>query len=96
MEPDDAPSRANDTIGRAQRLAGEEHAGCFEAPALFVVRMNVFVPADGIFQPFFARVSKGGLDLGADICLADSAIEIGHEDHGGNLLQKRAILCLEI
>ena len=46
VEPDH-PSIARDhTIGRSQRLAGKKHAGCLKAPALFVVGMNVLVPAD--------------------------------------------------
>ena len=58
--------------------------------------MNVLIPADRIFEPLLAGVPKRGLDLRADVGLADAAIEIGHEDDGRNLLQQRAILGLEI
>ena len=70
--------------------------GRFNAPALLVFGMDAVVPADRIFEPLFAGVAQCRFDLRADVCLADAAIEISHEDDGRNLLQQRAILGLEI
>ena len=70
--------------------------GGFKAPALLIIGMNAFVPAHRIFEPLFARVAECGFDFGADIGLADAAIEIGHEDDGRDLLQQRAVAGFEI
>ena len=96
VEPDRRAVARNDAVRRAQRLAGEEHACCFNAPALLVVGMDAVVPADGIFKPLFARVAERGLNFRAHVGLADAAIEIGHENDRRNLLEQRAILGLEI
>jgi len=58
--------------------------------------MDVPVPADGILQPLFLRKTQRGFDLRADVGFADSAIEICHEHHCGNLLYQRAIAGLDI
>src|SRR5580658_1425545 len=81
MEPDDASIARDHAIGGAQGLAGEEHLRRFEAPTLLVIGMNALIPADWIFQPFFARISESGFDLRAHIGLADTPVEIGHEDN---------------
>ena len=53
MEPDDSTVTRKDAIGRPQRLAGDKHLGRLCAPTSFVVGMNLPIPANGIFQPFF-------------------------------------------
>src|SRR5271154_7377546 len=87
MEPDNAAIARDDAICGAKGLAGEEHLGGFEAPTLLVIGMNVLIPADWIFQPFFARISESGFNLRAHIRLADTPVEISHEDNRGYLLQ---------
>ena len=67
----------------------------FEAPALLVVGMNVFIPADRVFKPLLAGVSQRGFDFGADVCLTDSAVDVGHENDGGNLFKEGTIFGLE-
>src|ERR1700733_13420771 len=89
-------SQWNQINRRSQRLAGEKHSCCLEAPALFVVRMDVLVPANGVLQPLLPRVSQRCLDLRTDICLTDATIQIDHKDYSGNLFQKRAILGLQV
>lgn len=69
---------------------------CFQAPSLFVVRMDAVVTADGIFEPFFARVADSCLDLRAGIGFAGAAVDICHENHGGNLLEQSPIFCFDI
>ena len=96
VEPDNSAVTRHDAVGRAKRLAREKHAGSFNAPALFVVRMNAVVPANRIFEPLFARVAKRRFDLRTDVCLTDTAIEVSHEDDRRNLLEERAILRLQI
>src|ERR1700722_12984605 len=96
VEPDGPAIPCDHTIGGAQRLAGEKHLGGFQTPAPLILRMDVLIPANRIFQPFFARITERCLDLGAYIGLTDAAIEISHEHDRWNLLEQRAILRLEI
>ena len=96
VEPDDAAVARHDAVGGAQRLAGEKHARRLPCSSAACRRDECGIPADRIFEPLFARVAEGGLDLRADIGLADAAIEIGHENDGWNLFEQRAILCFEI
>ena len=70
--------------------------GGFHAPALLVVGMDVLVPAHRIFQPLFPREAQRRFDLRADVRLADTAVEIGHEDDGGNLLEQRAVFGFKV
>ena len=96
MEPDNAAIARNHSICGAQRLAGEEHLGGFQAPALLVIGVNVLIPTDRIFQPFFSRISEGGFDLRAHIRLADTPVEISHEDNRRYLLQQSAVFGLKV
>ena len=58
--------------------------------------MDVVVPADGILQPFRLGEPHDLLDAGAHVGLADAAIEVGHEDHGGHLLDEGPVLGLDV
>src|SRR5579863_1795406 len=58
--------------------------------------MDTVVPANRIFQPFLLREAECGFNLRADISLTDSAIEIGHENYGRNLLYQGAISGFEV
>src|SRR5579859_7721398 len=91
MKPEHAAISRQDTIGRTQRLSSKKHLGRFDAPAFLVVSVNLVVPANRIFQPLFLRETESGLDLGADVSLADTAIEICHENNSGDLLYQRAV-----
>ena len=96
MKPDDAAIACNHSIRGSQRLAGEEHLGSFQAPALLVIGVNVLIPADRIFQPFFSRISEGGFNLRAHIGFADTPVEIGHEDNRRYLLQQSTVFGLKV
>src|ERR1700733_3201590 len=96
MEPDDAAIARNYAICGAQGLAGEEHLGRFEAPTLLVIGMNALIPADWILQPFFSGISERCFNLRAHIGLADTPVEIGHEDNRGYLLQQSAVFRLRV
>ena len=58
--------------------------------------MNVAVPANRVFQPLLLRKTQRGFNLRADVGLADSAIEVRHEDDRGNLFHQGAISGFEI
>src|ERR1700757_3177403 len=75
VEPDDSAVTGHDAVGGAEWLAGEEHAGRFNAPAMLVVRMDASIPTDGIFEPVFARIAECSLDFRTDVGLTDAAIE---------------------
>src|ERR1700691_6021959 len=96
MEPDHAAITRNHAIGGSQRLAGEEHLGSFQAPALLVIGVNVLIPANWIFQPFFSRISEGGFNLRAHIGLADTPVELSHEDSRRYLLQQSTVFGLRV
>ena len=53
--------------------------------------MNLLIPANGIFQPFFLRKTESRLDLRTDIGFTDSPVQVSHENHGGNLLDQSTI-----
>jgi len=76
MKPQDSAIAGNYTISRTQRIAGQKHLCRFDAPALFIVGINVAVPPNRIFQPFFLRKTEGSFNLRANIGLADAAIEM--------------------
>src|ERR1700685_653311 len=91
VKPDGAPIPRHHSICRAQRSAREKHLRRLDAPALLVVGMNLLIPADGIFQPLFLREAERGLNLRTDIRLADSTIQVGHENNRGNLFDQGTI-----
>ena len=91
MKPDNASVARNHPVGRAQRLAGKEHLGGLDAPTVFVVGMDLLIPADWIFQPFALREPERLLDLRTHVGFADALIEVSHEDHGRDLLHQSAI-----
>jgi hypothetical protein len=66
-------------------------SGGFHAPALFVIGMNLLIPADGIFQPFLLRKAQRRFNLGAHIRFAYALVQVSHEDHSGYLLDDGAI-----
>ena len=96
MKPDNAAIARNHSICGSQRLAREEHLGSFQAPALLVIGVNVLIPANRIFQPFFSRISEGRFDLRAHIRLADTPVEISHEDNRRYLLQQSTVFGLKV
>ena len=53
--------------------------------------MNLAVQPNGVFQPLSPRKPKDRLDLRIHISFADTAIEAGHEYHGGNLVKQGSI-----
>ena len=65
--------------------------GRLDAPTRLVVGMNLVEPADGVVEPFGLREAEHGLDLRADVSLADALIEEGHEDDRRNLLDEDAV-----
>ena len=71
-------------------------SAAFQAPALFVIGVNVLIPANWIFQPFFSRISEGGFNLRAHISLADTPVEISHEDNRRYLLQQSTVFGLRV
>ena len=96
VKPDDSPVPRKHAIGRPQRFARKKQLCRFDAPPLLVVRMDLLVPADRIFQPLLLREAEDRLDLRAHVGFADALVQVGHEDDGGNLLDQGAVLCFQI
>ena len=90
------PSRREHPVGRPERLAGQEHLGRLDAPAMLVLRVDVVVPADRILQPLRLGEPHDLLDPRAHVGLADAAIEVGHEDDRRHLLHQRAVLGFQV
>ena len=61
-----------------------------------VVGMDLLVPANRVFQPFRLRKSQRLFDLRADVGLANSLVQVGHENNGGNLVEQRPVARLDI
>ena len=85
-KPNDTAIPRNYAVSRSQGFARQEHFGGLNAPALLIVGMNLLVPAHRIFKPLRLRKTERRFNLRADIGFADSPIEIGHENNGGELL----------
>ena len=58
--------------------------------------MNLLIPAHRIFEPLALRKTQRRFNLRAHVRFADSLIQVGHEDDGGNLLNQSAVLCLHV
>ncbi len=95
LEPDDVAVPRDHAVDRSEGVPRQEHGGGILAPALFLVRMDLVVPADRIFQPLLLRESQRRFDLRADIRFADAAIQIRHEHDRRHLLEERAVSRLE-
>jgi hypothetical protein len=91
VKPDHPSIASENAVHRFERRSLQEHLGGFNAPPISIFRVNLVVPANRIVQPFLTRESKYLFDLRADISLTDASIQIGHKDHGGDLLHKHAV-----
>src|SRR3984885_12906625 len=91
MKPDYPAIPGDHAVGGAQRCTGKKHLSSFNTPALFVLGMNLLIPANGIFQPFFLRKTESRLDLRTDIGFTDSPLQVSHENHSGDLLDQSTI-----
>ena len=96
VKPDHTPIAGQHAVCRTQRFAAEEQLSGFHAPALFVVGMDLRIPANRILQPLFLRETEHGFDLRTDVGFADRLVEIGHEHDCGNLLDQGAVLRLQV
>ena len=74
-----------------QGIAGKKHLRGIGTPSRFILGMYVLIPAHGILQPFALRKPERRLDLRTDVGVTDAFIDGSHEDHGGDLLDQRAI-----
>src|ERR1700686_4417747 len=53
--------------------------------------MNLLIPANGIFQPFFLRKAQAGFNLWAHIGFSDASVQVGHEDDCRYLLDQSSV-----
>src|SRR5579872_341527 len=91
VKPDYSAISRNYTIGGAQWSAREKHLRCLDAPTLFVLGMDLLIPANGIFQPFFLRKTQAGFNLWTHIGFSDASVQVGHENDCRNLLDQSAV-----
>src|ERR1700722_19081639 len=96
LEPYHVTVAGNYSIAGADGLAGEKYLGSLHAPALFIVRMDLLVPADRVFQPFITRESQRHFNVRTDVGWADALIEVGDENNRRELLNQRAITGFDV
>src|SRR5262245_11333986 len=85
MEPNGMSVPRDNPIHGSQGFTREHHLGGFYVPPLLIIGVDLAIPSDGIVEPLILRKSKCRLDVGTDVCLADSSIKKNHEDNRGDL-----------
>src|ERR1700683_243060 len=85
-----AISRENPIYGM-QRPAREKHLRRFDAPSLFIFRVNLLEPTDWILEPFLLRKAECRFDLRTHVGFTDSSVYKRHENNRRNFFYQRSI-----
>src|SRR5262249_32254010 len=79
LYPDHVAVLGHEPVLRPEGFAFGTGRGKLRVPAVAVVRVQLAVPQDRIFQPLLLREAKHLLDLRADIELRYAFVERGHK-----------------
>ena len=94
VHPHDPPVPGQEPEFGAKTLTGKTGAREALGPAHLVVRMQLPIPEEGVFQPFLSGKAEQLLDLRTDIQFAGAPVQGCHERHRGNLLHQSPVLGL--
>ena len=94
VNPDDPAVLAQEAIDRLEGRAGGAGGGKVLVPAFAVIGVELPIPEDGIFQPFFLGEAEQLFDLRADVQFRDALVQGSDEGHRRDVLHQRPELGL--
>src|SRR5947209_19561681 len=94
MNPNHAPILGQEPVDVPEGSPGGTGWSELDVPPLTVVRMELSMPQDRVFEPFLLREAEELLDLRADVELGGALIQRRDKGYGGNVLDQGAQLAL--